>query len=113
MSESTTKITRHEIQAKKARREPITMLTAYDYPTALLIDQAGVDMILVGDSVGWSCTAWRDAAGHDGYDGDALRAVRRGARFDRGRHALPELPVDLEEAKRNAARLLVEGGLTE
>jgi 3-methyl-2-oxobutanoate hydroxymethyltransferase len=36
----------------KASEEPITMLTAYDAPTARLVDEAGVDMILVGDSVG-------------------------------------------------------------
>lgn len=37
---------------QKAGEEPITMLTAYDAPTAALVDDAGVDMILVGDSVG-------------------------------------------------------------
>ena len=42
----------HDIQKRKERHEPITMLTAYDYPTALLIDQSGIDMILVGDSLG-------------------------------------------------------------
>lgn len=45
------KITINEIKEKKKRGEKITMLTAYDFPFASFIDQAGVDMILVGDSV--------------------------------------------------------------
>lgn len=45
-------ITVPHIIAMKSVREKITMLTAYDYPTAALVDKAGVEMILVGDSVG-------------------------------------------------------------
>lgn len=40
------------LQKQKNDHKPITMLTAYDYPTALMEDQAGVDVVLVGDSVG-------------------------------------------------------------
>src|SRR5512141_960213 len=41
-----------DIYKKKAEGKKITMLTAYDYPTAQIVDQAGIDMILVGDSLG-------------------------------------------------------------
>ena len=50
-SRSGTKVTTTTIHDKKLRHEPITCLTAYDYATARLVDQAGIDMILVGDSL--------------------------------------------------------------
>ena len=45
-----TKVTTHTLQEMKRAKEPITMLTAYDYSLARLVDAAGVDVILVGDS---------------------------------------------------------------
>ena len=44
------RVTTHVIQAMKARKEKITMLTAYDYSMARIVDEAGVEVILVGDS---------------------------------------------------------------
>src|SRR5262249_55919489 len=45
------KVTTTTIHEKKQRHEPITCLTAYDYAIARLVDEAGIDMILVGDSL--------------------------------------------------------------
>ena len=46
------RITTTLLQDKKAKKEKITMLTSYDYSTAVMVDQAGIDCILVGDSLG-------------------------------------------------------------
>lgn len=45
-------LTVRDLQKMKTRSQPITMLTAYDFPTAQLLDEAGVDVLLVGDSLG-------------------------------------------------------------
>jgi len=107
------KITIHDIQAKKTRGEPITMLTAYDYPTALLLEQSGIDMILVGDSVGMVVHGLESTLPVT-MDMMVLhcRAVRRGAARALVIGDMPFMSYQLgiDDAKRNAARLLVEGG---
>lgn len=102
-----------DMQRMKAEGEKITVLTAYDYPLARLMDLAGIDMILVGDSVGTV------VAGYDNTLPVRLeemlyhtRAVVRGTSSALVVTDMPFLSyqVDLAEARRNAGRLVKEGG---
>lgn len=73
------KITTQILQQKKERGEPIVMLTAYDYPHAAIFDQCGIDVILVGDSVGPAMLGYPDTTTVTMDDMiHHLRAVRRG-----------------------------------
>ncbi len=60
MSNTNEKITISELQEMKKDGQQIVMLTAYDYPTARLVEQGGVDMILVGDSLGMTVLGYKD-----------------------------------------------------
>ncbi len=110
---TTGRVTVTRLRAMKERGEKIVMVTAYDYSTARIADEAGVDAILVGDSLGQVML---------GYDSTVpvtmddmihhTRAVARGAQ-----HALVigDMPfmsyhINPDEALRNAARFLQEGG---
>ncbi len=108
------KVTVRDLQRKMEQHEPITMLTAYDYPTALALDRAGLDAILVGDSLGMVAL---------GYDNTLpvtmedmihhCRAVARGARRALLIGDMPFLSYQVSpaEAVRNAGRFLQEGGM--
>jgi 3-methyl-2-oxobutanoate hydroxymethyltransferase len=108
------KITIHTLQAKKQRGEPITMVTAYDYPSGLLVEQAGLDVILVGDSLSMvvlgnetTLPVTMDIMLHH------CQAVARGASipFLIGDMPFGSYEVSPEEAVRNAVRFLKEGGM--
>ena len=65
----------------KEKQEKITMLTAYDYSTAKLIDESGVNSILVGDSLGMVCLGYEDTLSVTMEDMiHHTRAVTRGAK---------------------------------
>lgn len=102
-----------DLRAMKERGEKIAVWTAYDYTMARLLDQAGIDVILVGDSVGMV------ALGYDNTLPVTLDmmihhtgAVSRGARRALIVADMPFLTYQLsmEDAMRNAGRLIQEGG---
>jgi 3-methyl-2-oxobutanoate hydroxymethyltransferase len=104
---------RKSLSAGCPEKKKITCLTAYDYPTARLVDEAGVDVVLVGDSLGMVVLGYEstlpvtlDEALHH------TKAVRRGVQ-----HALlvGDMPYgtyhgDIHEAVRNAMRFVKEAG---
>ena len=99
---------------KKERGEPITMLTAYDYPTALAEDQAGIDSILVGDSLGMVVLGYPNTLPVTMDDMlHHCKAVARGAKFALliGDMPFMSYQASTEEAVRNAGRFLQEAGM--
>lgn len=113
MSETPRKLTAPDIREMKADARKIVMVTAYDYPTARAVEAAGLEAILVGDSLGMVVL---------GYDSTVpvtmadmihhTRAVMRGVTTV---HVVADLPfmsyqVSDEQAVENAGRLIKEGG---
>ena len=108
------KVTTFTFRQKKERGEPITMLTAYDYPTALAVDNAGVDSILVGDSLAMVVLGYENTLSVTMEDMlHHSRAVARGARSAMliGDMPFMSYQVSVEEATRNAGRFLQQGGM--
>jgi 3-methyl-2-oxobutanoate hydroxymethyltransferase len=108
------KVTTLTFRQKKERGEPITMLTAYDYPTALAMDQAGVDSILVGDSLGMVVLGYENTLPVTMEEMlHHARAVSRGAKNALlvGDMPFMSYQVSVEDALRNAGRFLQQGGM--
>ncbi len=107
------KVTAPAIVALKRKGEPITVVTAYDFPSARLADQAGVEILLVGDSVGTVVL---------GYDStlpvtleDMLHHTRAVARAKPSALIVGDMPfmsyqVSVEQAVASAGRFVQEGG---
>jgi 3-methyl-2-oxobutanoate hydroxymethyltransferase len=113
-TETRKKFTTRDFRLKKKRGEPITMLTAYDYPTALAVDQAGIDSILVGDSLGMVVLGYENTLPvtmevmlHH------CKAVARGAQYALliGDMPFMSYQVSAEQAVANAGRFLQEAGM--
>lgn len=102
-----------DLKAMKKRGERIAMITAYDYPGARLVEEAGVPIILVGDSLAMVIL---------GYDStipvtmeEMLHHVKAVVRGTRKAHVVADLPfmsyqTGPQDALRNAGRMLKEGG---
>jgi 3-methyl-2-oxobutanoate hydroxymethyltransferase len=107
------KVTVPDISKKKQNGEKITSLTAYDYCFARILDAAGVDIILVGDSLG-SVVQGRQSTLPVTLD-DVIYHTRAVARGTKRALVVADMPflsfqITIEEAKRNAGRCLQEGG---
>ncbi len=122
------KITTATLREKKFQRDPITCLTAYHYATARLVDEAGIDIALVGDSLAMTMLGYENTLSVSlamtmlGYENTLsvtvdemlhhVRAVRRGVK---DALLIADMPygsyqADTNEAIHNAARFVKEGG---
>jgi 3-methyl-2-oxobutanoate hydroxymethyltransferase len=107
------RVTIRDLSKMKARGEKIAMIAAYDYTSAIIVERAGIPIILVGDSLGHVVM---------GYDStvpvtmeDMIHHIKAVMRGSEKAHVVGDLPfmsyqADTAEAIRNAGRLLKEGG---
>src|SRR5437667_5732956 len=107
------KVTTATLREQKLRHEPISCLTAYDFATARIVDEAGIEMVLVGDSLAQTMLGYENTLSVTMDEMlHHVKAVRRGVK-----HALlvADMPygsyqVDAADAVRNATRFVKEGG---
>ena len=107
------KMTIPDIQRKKQEGRKITLLTAYDYPSGRLIDEAGVDIILIGDSLAMTVLGYEstvpitmDEMVHH------AKAVKRGVKYGLIVGDMPFMTYNIgeKETVRNAGKFIKEGG---
>src|SRR5271169_1695916 len=107
------KVTTASLRELKLRHEPITCLTAYDYATARLVDEAGIDMVLVGDSLAQTMLGYENTLSVTMDEMlHHVKAVRRGVK---NALLVADMPygsyqIDSKIAVSNAARFVKEGG---
>ncbi|PKN36149.1 MAG: 3-methyl-2-oxobutanoate hydroxymethyltransferase [Deltaproteobacteria bacterium HGW-Deltaproteobacteria-19] len=107
------KVTTATVRDMKKKGEKITMITAYDYPTGAIVDEAGIDLILVGDSLGMVVLGYdstlpvtMDVMIH--HTKAVSRAVSRALVI--GDMPFMSYQASVDEAVRNAGRFLQEAG---
>lgn len=107
------KITINDFFKKKAEGQKITMLTAYDYPFARIVDEAGIDAIIVGDSVGMVVQGLENTL--PVTMDEMIYHTKIVSRAVKNAMIIGDLPfmsyqVSVEDAVRNAGRFLKEAG---
>jgi 3-methyl-2-oxobutanoate hydroxymethyltransferase len=112
-SSPTPRLTSDALLEKKRAGQPITALTAYDYPTARLLDEAGIDMILVGDSLGMVVLGYENTLPVTLEE--MLHHTRAVARGLRRSFLVADMPYGSyhsspDDALRNAIRFIKEAG---
>jgi 3-methyl-2-oxobutanoate hydroxymethyltransferase len=108
------KVTTLTFRQKKERGQPISVLTAYDYPTAMVMDQAGIDSILVGDSLAMVVLGYENTL--PVTMDEMLHHARAVARGSKSALLVGDMPfmsyqTSVEDAVRNAGRFLKEAGM--
>ena len=111
--EATKKLLAADLQSMKNKGEKISMITAYSYPQAMIVDQAGIDIILVGDSLGMVELGYDDTVPVTMdemlmHTKSVMRAVNRA-------HVVGDLPfmsynISTEQAVTNAGIIYKDGG---
>lgn len=113
LDESRQKVTTAHLRELKLRQEPISCLTAYDYATARLVDEAGIDMVLVGDSLAQAMLGYENTLSVTMDEMlHHVKAVRRGVKIALLVADMPygSYQIDPKSAVDNAARFIKEGG---
>ena len=113
LDDSHPKVTTASLREQKLRHEPITCLTAYDYAAARLVDDAGIDMVLVGDSLAQAMLGYENTLSVTMDEMlHHVKAVRRGVK---NALLVADMPygayqIDPQAAVNNAMRFVKEGG---
>ncbi|MDN5316232.1 MAG: 3-methyl-2-oxobutanoate hydroxymethyltransferase, partial [Thermoanaerobacterium sp.] len=107
------KVTVSILRKYKSEGKKITALTAYDFPTAKILDECGVDMILVGDSLGMAVLGYESTI--PVTMNDMVHHTKAVTKAAKNAFVVADMPfmsynISKEDALKNAARLLAEGG---